>query len=290
MIYLLKMKRELFLAAFLLLAATLLSGCSLKSSPSALQISTTPVANVFIEGKTSGKTPYQNSQMKAGEYTIKLIPEDTNTPLSFWEGKVKLNPGVLTLVNYEFGTTENTSSGEILTLEKGKDKKKAGLTVISDPDGVMVSVDGETKGFTPITLEDISIGDHQILLSKAGFKERLIKAKTVMGFKLVANVKLSQEESLAATPEPSTSVTPTSFVSPTPSKTSGVPAGSQVKIKETPTGWLRVRAEASTASEEIARVNPGEQYPLLDEKNGWYQIEYETGKKGWISAQYADKL
>jgi len=290
MIYLVKMKQKLFLGISLLLAPVLLSGCSFRNPSTALQINTAPAANIFMDGKMMGKTPYLNNQLKAGEYTLKLIPEVTDTPLSFWEGKVKLNPGVLTLIDYEFGATENVSSGEILTLEKGKDKKKAGLTVISNPDGAMVSVDGEMKGFTPITLEDISPGDHQILVSKEGFTEKQVKANAQGGYLLLANVKLAQEGvSTVATPSGGpVSVTPTT--SPVPQKTSTAVGGHQVTIKETPTGWLRVRAEASTTSEEIARVNPGEQYPLLDEKDGWYQIEYETGKKGWISGQYATKL
>jgi len=39
----------------------------------------------------------------------------------------------------------------------------------------------------------------------------------------------------------------------------------------------------------LAKVNPGETYPYSnEEKNGWYKIEYETGKEGWISKVYAD--
>ena len=65
--------------------------------------------------------------------------------------------------------------------------------------------------------------------------------------------------------------------------------GQTVLIKETPTGWLRVRGEPSTVGAEVGRVNPGEKYTLLEEKDGWFQIEYEEGKNGWISGQYAEK-
>jgi len=63
-----------------------------------------------------------------------------------------------------------------------------------------------------------------------------------------------------------------------------------VLIKETPTGWLRVRMEPSTTATEAAKVNPGEKYPLLEEKGGWYKIRYSGDKEGWISAQYATKF
>jgi len=63
----------------------------------------------------------------------------------------------------------------------------------------------------------------------------------------------------------------------------------KILIKDTPTGWLRVRDKASTAGSEVGRVEPGDEYELLDEDNGWYKIEYEQGEEGWISAQYANK-
>ncbi len=50
-----------------------------------------------------------------------------------------------------------------------------------------------------------------------------------------------------------------------------------------------MRKEPSTSAQELAKVNPGEEYPLLEEKSGWYKIEYEIGKEGWISATYAQK-
>jgi uncharacterized protein YgiM (DUF1202 family) len=61
----------------------------------------------------------------------------------------------------------------------------------------------------------------------------------------------------------------------------------QVAIGGTPTGWLRVRATPSTAGEEVAKVIPGETYPLLDSRNGWFQIELPEGLTGWVSGEYA---
>lgn len=288
------MMKKLFTFLGLLLGATLLAGCSLKKAPAALQINTIPVANVFIGGKSMGKTPYQGSDFKAGEISLKLIPESAAAPLVSWEGKIKLSNGVLTLIERDFASSEAGSSGQVLTLERLKDKDLASLSLISDPDGALVHLDGEAKGFTPLTLEKIGVGDHQIVVSKEGFVEKNIKAKAVDGFKLIVNVKLAQEmeeqpvATLSGTPTPTATgkkTTPT----PTGSEKSQ-PASGEVLIKDTPTGWLRVRSSPSTASSELAKVNPGEKYPLLEEKSGWYKIEYEEGKTGWISAQYASKI
>jgi len=57
-----------------------------------------------------------------------------------------------------------------------------------------------------------------------------------------------------------------------------------VTVTETPTGWLNVRAGAGTNFSVVAKVYPGEDYPLLAEKGEWYKIEL-----GWVSKQYIIK-
>ncbi|RJR25925.1 PEGA domain-containing protein [Candidatus Microgenomates bacterium] len=282
------MLRKLLIGFGVVFLSVFLSGCSFKKDPAALQINTNPPANVFIDGKILGKTPFQSSEMQSGEITVKLIPESTEEALSSWESKITLNSGVLTLIERELGQTEEESSGQILSLEKSKDKEQASLTVISNPDGALIHIDGEAKGFTPITIDQIGVGDHQITLSKEGYVDKSIKARAVAGFKLIVNAKMGQEVNKESTPATS-SGTPTPSAKPTAASGSSSNS-STIEIKDTPTGWLRVRKEASTASAEVGKVNPGETYEILEEENGWYKIEYESGSEGWISGQYAKKI
>ena len=60
-----------------------------------------------------------------------------------------------------------------------------------------------------------------------------------------------------------------------------------VVISATPTGWLRVRSEPNLNATEIAKVNTGESFTFLEEKDGWYKIALKDGKDGWVSSQYA---
>jgi len=287
------MFKKIFLGLIVLSTGFFLSGCSLKKTPAALQINATPAASIFIDGKLLGKTPYQGSDWKAGEVSVKLIPDSVTTPLASWEGKIKLTSGVLTLIVRDFAVTDNESSVQILTLEKIKDKKSGSLSVISDPDGSLITIDGEAKGFAPLSLDQVSAGDHDITIAKEGYMEKTARAKTITGFKLIVNVKLAQKPEtrpsvISGTPIPTPK---TSKVTPTTSPSvTGVPGQTQVLIKETPTGWLRVRMEPSTTATEAAKVNPGEKFTFLDEQSGWLKIEYESGKEGWVSGQYATKI
>jgi hypothetical protein len=102
------------------------------------------------------------------------------------------------------------------------------------------------------------------------------------------------EATPSAKPEetkPSGKITPTGTPKTTP--TTGVsadPTKPYALIKDTPTGFLRVRSDAATTSSELARVKPGEKYSILDEKSDWFNIQLEATKSGWISSQYAEKV
>ncbi|MBU1031567.1 SH3 domain-containing protein [Patescibacteria group bacterium] len=65
---------------------------------------------------------------------------------------------------------------------------------------------------------------------------------------------------------------------------STIESSATVTVKDTPTGFLRVRK--TPGGEEITKINPGEQFNLVKEQIGWVQIVLEDGTSGWISKQY----
>jgi len=273
-----------------------------KPGPAAISISTAPKATVFIDGVQAGTTPYLNDKIQAGEHTVKLIPEATTDNLATWEGKVNLTSNILTVINRTLGPSESASSGEIIWLEKISSKDKSSLAVISVPDQAVVKIDGEPKGFTPVALENLNPGSYQIVIASPGYEERTISAKTIAGYKLIVNVQLAKkiegiEEATPSGENVEAGPTPTPKTSPTPKATPRATVTPlekpYVKIKETPTGWLRVRMEPSTAATEAAKVYPGDMLPYLNEEKTvggtkWYKIEYEKDKEGWVSGVYVE--
>lgn len=53
---------------------------------------------------------------------------------------------------------------------------------------------------------------------------------------------------------------------------------------------LIVRSSNQLDAKEVGRVTKDQIFNVLDEKNDWYKIEYETGKTGWIAGWYAQKV
>lgn len=112
-----------------------------------LTINAMPWANVYIDGKPYGTTPKTIENMKAGMHKVRL--ENPNFPA--WETKVNISKNKTAKVSYKFGGF-------------GK------LVINASPWG-NVYLDGALKGQTPLTIEKVTAGKHQIKVVKEGFVE-----------------------------------------------------------------------------------------------------------------------
>lgn len=239
----------------------------------AIKIDAIPGAKVIINGKEMGQTPYEDEKVKSGDLDLRLEPEGV-AGANAWERRLTITANTRVVIRKQFAADSEEEANQILYWEKTGMKKNAGLVLTSTPDGAAVSVDGQMRGNAPINLENVGSGEHKLVLTYPGYKSEEISVLSLTGYRLVVEVKLAKSGEVLEEieDEKETEVTP------------------QVLIKDTPTGWLRVRESASTAATEVSRVDPGGKYPFLEEENGWYKIEYEEGKKGWISGQYAQKI
>lgn len=278
------MTKKALIIIILLVVVVIIAGYKFFTSQTqnlgGLKVASIPPANIFLDDKLIGKTPYDDKQT-GGEHVLKLIPQDTATQSSSWQGKITIAPSTLTYVNRELGASELTSAGEILTLEKNT-QNETQLSVSSQPDGATVLIDGQERGSAPFFINNIVPGEHDVSIVSPGFISRTVRIQTIVGYKLIVNFQLA----LSGGGE-----IPVLEASITPSASSDKPKDkSQVRIKDTPTGFLRVRTGPSTGASEAAQVKPDEKYPLLEEKEGWYKIMYSENREGWISARYAEKL
>ena len=247
----------------------------LKPAQAGVLIESNPQAGVFIDGEQVGTTPY-DAVRKPGEITLKLVPASgSSIP---WDTKITLIEGIKTVVRRDFGESDSLSSGEVLSFEKITGEL-ASMAIVSNPGSAQVMVDGEVRGYTPLPVDALTEGYHKILISRSGYKDREISAKAIPGYKLTVFSTLAQEDS-------------PSEASQSAETSDSTNSNSQVEILDTPTGFLRVRKEPSTAASESGKVKPQEKYTLLEEsKDGkWYKIEFTDGEEGWISSQYAKKL
>lgn len=248
----------------LLITSLLLGGCNLpyfEKKVSQLQVFSNPKTNVFLNNKNIGTTPLISNDFKTGKYQIKLATDSAS-----WLNQINLNSGTITIVNLQLAPQDGEgATGETLELVKGK-----GIIVISRPEKVIVSVDGREIGTTPVSINNITPGEHRIEVFKEFYLKRAIMIQVHDGYSTLISVELAKEKAKEAT-------------------NSAVSAQNSITILETPTGWLRVRSQPSLSAVEIGRINSAEKHTLIQEQAGWYKIRLPDGKEGWISAQYAKK-
>ena len=128
----------------------------------------------------------------------------------------------------------------------------------------------------------VVISSHTITVKSQGFTDRIMSVKTQAGYRLTVFAKLAKSQEALPTPPPS----------PTPVALNK----SYVLIGDTPTGFLRMRSEATTSASPLAELKTGQKYLYLetDQASGWFKIQYEdpaaglpNGITGWVSNQYS---
>lgn len=72
-----------------------------------------------------------------------------------------------------------------------------------------------------------------------------------------------------------------------PSPTVQEPAPAKRVRVVTKNNPLRVRAEPDGRSKILAQIPKNSVVPVFQEKKNWFQIEYQKGKKGWISKKFS---
>ena len=277
----------------LVTSSLLLAGCSLPfgQKKAGVQITANPQASVFMDDKSLGQTPVYQNGLKPGTYNIKITASDTT--LTPWEGKVTFRPGVLTVVDRQLASDPTKAHGYTLSFEALTNKTAAEVNLISFPDTVSVMVDGAPVGFTPFKSDSVVSGAHTFTLTSPGYQDMVVKASVQSGHRLVVNAQLAMAN-VTPTPPPLTSPSasapgPSVDITPLPKQaTDAAVLKPYVEILPTPdNNHLKVRSENAIGNNIIAIVNTGDKFPYFKTQDGWHQIEYQTGNKGWVSATYA---
>jgi len=238
-----------------------------------LEIKTNPKTVIFINDEQAGTTPFKR-EFYPQELKVKIFPVQQNSSTApIWQGTVKINPSVLTLIRQDFTEGKDQVSGEILTLNKIPDKSMAALKATSYPNKATVILDGKVKGYTPLLLKKIEAGQHTLELSLTNHQTAVLGLNMNAGYRLDCEIKLAEKEEEEKEKDSS----------------NDQEDKSHVQILSTPTGWLRVRQGAGVSFPEIARIKPEEEYLLLEEKDGWFKIQLNDEQVGWISGKYAAK-
>ncbi|MEP7167093.1 MAG: PEGA domain-containing protein [Candidatus Woesebacteria bacterium] len=309
--------RRTILFTFLLATPLFLAGCSrFQSKPAGVKVTSNIPAKINFDGKDVADTTYQVDKLQPKKYSVKLTPADST--VSAYETSLTLFGGYVSQIDWSFGKTTDESSGFVFEYEDARNKSKAELQLTAVPDNVPVSVDGKNAGFTPLLLDSLEEGNHDIKFQAPGYTDASRTIKLVKGTRTLMTTKLAKtavaptpapeataSADLSATASATKSATPKPSVKPTATpkaaSTSATPAASSsgvvkksttqkpyVEILTTETGFLRVRSTASVDGTELAKLAVGSTVPYASaSSSGWLKVSYEGASTGWVSGQYA---
>ncbi|MBW7955983.1 PEGA domain-containing protein [Patescibacteria group bacterium] len=280
--------------AIIVAGALLLSACTTKNQ-SGLQVLSNDIPSaVYLDGKYVERTPYISKELKPAEYSLEIRPDDpTYVP---YQTKLSLKTGTLTVVNWQPGKRPETSGGVIFETEPLRDKKATELLITTIPDGGIIYVDGEAKGLAPVTVRDLSKGEHQFEVKLPSYESITKPINILEGYRVLVTVKLGKQDYVATFSAQTIVSTGSARVASSatgaaPTTTSSRVTGTKVTIR--PTGFeqdgqevLRVRAESNSSSTEIGFAPVGSSYSFLQEvRDGWIKIQFGN-QVGWVSQQF----
>ncbi len=310
-----------------LLVSSVMTGCTWldKNNKAGLQILTNDVgAAVFLGEQYLDKTPYINKELKPGQYLLKIVPDDSSfVP---YETTINLRRGLLTVVTWKPGQRPELSGGVVYELEKLPNKGQTEVSIVSIPDGAVVSFDEGDKDFSPVLSTDVQPGTHEISVSLPSYETQQHTVNVVAGHRLNILVKLAKnpvgEEETASQAAQVVSATLSAQLSPavlaTTSTTTTPLSGSLVTAPTEPSvptslkqptaltspppkprvtvlstnfyqegkEVLRVRDAIGIGGKELGFAPVGSMYPYLNETSQGWHKISFEGKAGWVSGQY----
>ena len=152
---------------------------NIKSEPSG--------AEVYIDGKKAGTTPYLYEKIVFGQHRVELKKTG-------YENYVKV-------VNVKAGEDENNQLADVvLTAVR---VPMGSLELTSNPTGAVITINGRQYGQTPKTLDDFEAGTYTVYFSKEGY-QNLQQTVTVKDGKKEALSVTMTKTSVAQQPVPTT--------------------------------------------------------------------------------------
>jgi hypothetical protein len=309
------MKLRLISVFFLFLATIFMSACNPLDvkTKAGLQVITADIpSSLFLDGQYLDKTPYIAKDIKPGVYTLRIQPDDVN--LTPYETSINLRKGLLTVVTWKPGRRPELSGGVIYEMEKLKSRKSTELSIVTVPDGAIVTIQGREKEFAPVTLTDIEPGQKEFEVSLPSYDTQKHTVNLVAGHRTTITVKLAKSEVIEVNATGQTATTSAKVALPSPiAKPSATPStrgatasaqsasssaqkstitGPRVKINTTNyfqngKEVLRVRDASSNAGKELGFADVGSEYAYLNKtENGFHNITF-NGISGWVSAQFS---
>ncbi|MBI4666574.1 MAG: serine/threonine protein kinase [Nitrospinae bacterium] len=142
----------------------------------AISVTAIPWANIYVNGQDMGVTPRTLEKIPEGKAEVRLV----NPAYRPYKTTVSVRKDDRAEVGHIFTEAEEIGGGERGTKEGSEEGAYGSLKVSSTPPGI-VFVDGKLYGRTPVSVNDIPAGTHNLVIKRAGMPDHKRKVEITPG-------------------------------------------------------------------------------------------------------------
>jgi len=172
-------------------------------------------------------------------------------------------------------------------MEKSPLSETGQVSLVTNPPGAIVFLNNDEKGVSPIVLDEVPVGEHELAVYLPGFFKRSQKINVEKGhivnslFKLALDkTHKTLEQEISEQKKEATASADIDNIT-----TADNNPQNTLTVLETPTGSLNVREDATVLAAKIGEVTPGDKYEYIEEANGWYKIIFNK-EEGWVFGDF----
>ncbi|HDQ88589.1 MAG TPA: PEGA domain-containing protein [candidate division WWE3 bacterium] len=149
-----------------------------------VSVVTTQPAEVYLKSNKLGETPLEIEELTSREKEIRI--QSIENPELSYTTTMESAANTQFSASRDLGVSAFFSSGHEVWLTKDK----TGLTVISQPSGATISIDGAEVGKAPFLQDTITEGEYDLKLSLPGYETQNIRIRIVKGYRLNVSAQL----------------------------------------------------------------------------------------------------
>jgi len=244
-------------------------------------------ASVFIDNTEIGKTPYTSAKLSEGDYDVRVEMVGYEPQKS----RVRIQKGYTSNISMKLFPMPVPSR---VSPFEGSDNL---YDVSSDNEQVIADTQTWAKGVIywnqtrGVNLEGVGMNKEPVFDYFIDYKGNVYNARAeiIPDLSNDPTAKDALRGAYLGRVSDGTGLTDTAAASLKAFKNVqiGEPK-TTAKILETGLGWLRVRSDPSLNGAEIAKVDVGKEYPVLETQGDWVKIIASENVEGWVSKTYVE--
>lgn len=147
-------------------------------------------AEIYLDGKKIGETPFSSENLSAGDYSLEI--RRISAEPDFYEPVTKqihLEPNTRTFIEAEIGPGVQFSS-VILMYYTRNSMDGSSIYIDTTPKGSTITIDDTKFGESPVASNKLSPGKHTITVNRVGYNELETAIIAREGYTLIAEFQL----------------------------------------------------------------------------------------------------